>query len=131
MNDLERARVDALWRRARGGIATDAEKEELLLYGVDIPEVVGVDTGGPQTVDDQNWMQRSEADAQMIAAESTSSVRTERAAGVGLLVGGTVFGFVFPPAILVALAGAGLLTWSVLRVKLQTLGQDPYKDIER
>jgi len=131
MSDLERARVDALLRRARGGIATDAEKEELILHGVDVPEVVGVDTGGVQTPDDRNWMQRSEADEHMIAAESTPLVRTERAAGVGLLVGGMVFGFVFPPAILASLAGAGLLTWSVVRVKLQTLGQDPYKDIER
>ncbi|MEM7676866.1 MAG: hypothetical protein AAF449_12755 [Myxococcota bacterium] len=131
MSDLERARVDVLLRRARGGIATDAEKEELLLHGVEVPEVVGVDTKVQQTAEDLNWMRRSEADERMIAVESTALVRTERTTGIGLLVGGTLGTFVFPLAIYAAMAGAGLLVWSVLRVKLLTLGRDPYEDIER
>ncbi len=130
-NDLERARAELLLRRVRGGLATDAEREELVLLGVRPPDTTGLDACGPQTTDDERWLMRHEADERLQNAETTAWTRAERRVGMALLVGGAFAAFAFPFAALASVAGGALLAVSVLRVKLQTLGQDPYEDIER
>ena len=130
-SDLERARVEQLLRRLRGGIASDAEREELALYGVEIPAPDGLDACGPQPSPDQQWMERVEADERIDAAESSAWARAERGIGATLLIGGGLAGLVAPAAVLVSLVGAGVLIASVVRIKIKTLGQDPYEDIKR
>ena len=130
-SDLERARVEELLRKVRGGVATDAEREELVLHGVNLPESTGLEQVGPQASADERWMVRHLADEQLAAKESTPWVRGERGVGMTLLVGGMVGAVFTPVAGIVSLAGLGILAASVLRVKLTTLGQDPYEDIKK
>jgi hypothetical protein len=130
--DPEEKRRTELTLAVRDGVATDAEKEELALYGEDDPEVQAL----VQQVEDQRavggqWLARAEADRRMVAAENSPGVQLEQRVGVGLMVGGGITGFFFPPALLVMLAGAGILTFSVLRTKLKTTGDDPYDDVEQ
>lgn len=131
--DPEEKRVAELTSAVRGGVATEAEKEELVLYSEDDAEVLAL----VKQVDEQRevggqWLARAEADRRMVAAENSPLSKLEQRVGVGLMVGGGLTGFLFfPPALLVMLVGAGVLTLSVLRVKLKTAGDDPYDDVEQ
>ncbi len=129
----EEKRLAELTSAVRDGVATEAEKEELVLYSDDDPEVLAL----VKQVDEQRevggkWLARAEADRRMVAAENSPLSQIEQRVGVGLMVGGGLTGFLFfPPALLVMLVGAGVLTLSVLRVKLKTAGEDPYDDVEQ
>ena len=128
----EEKRLTELTSAVRSGVATEAEKEELVLYSEGDPEVLALvaqveehrEVGGA-------WLTRAEADRRMVAAENSPQSQMEQRVGVGLMVGGGIAGFFFPPALLVMLVGAGVLTLSVLRVKLKTAGDDPYDDVEQ
>lgn len=130
--DPEEKRRTELALAVRNGVATDAEKEELALYGEDDPEIQAL---VKQVEDDREiggtWLARAEADRRLVAEENSPITRAEQRVGVGLMVGGGIAGFFFPPALLVMLVGAGVLTLSVLRVKLKTAGDDPYDDVEQ
>lgn len=128
----EEKRLAELTSAVRAGVATEAEKEELVLYSEDDPAVGAL----VAKVDEERevggtWLTRAEADRRMVAAENAPLNLLEQRVGVGLMVGGGIAGLFFPPALLVALVGAGVLTLSVLRVKLKTIGNDPYDDVER
>ncbi len=129
--DPEEKRRTELALAVREGIATDAEKEELALYGEDDPEIQAL----VLQVEEQRsvggkWLARAEADRRMVAEENSPLSRAEQQVGVGLMVAGGITGFFFPPALLVALVGAGILVGSVLRVKFKTFGKDPYDDVD-
>ncbi len=116
----------------QSGVATEAEKQELVLYGEEAPEARAL----VAKVDEQravggDWLARAEADRRLVRRENSELTKAEQRIGVGLMVGGGIGGFFFPPAILVMLVGAGVLTPPVLRVKLKTAGEDPYDDVER
>ena len=130
--DPETKRVQELTRRVRDGEASDAEREELALYVEDKPEVQSLVVRADQERElGAGWLARSEADKRIVAAETTPYTKFERRLGVGLIVSGGLGSFLFPPAFIAVLAGGAVLTWSVLRVKLKTLGKDPSKDIEQ
>ena len=128
----EEKRLQELTTAVQSGVATEAEKEELALYIEDNPDVEALvrraaherEVGG-------QWLARAEADRRMVAMENSPETQLEQRVGVSLLVGGGIAGFFFPVALLLALVGAGMLSISVLRVKLKTLGKDPYDDVER
>ncbi|MCP4444149.1 MAG: hypothetical protein GY811_02225 [Myxococcales bacterium] len=128
----EEKRVAELTLAVREGVATDAEEEELALYSDENPEIQALvrrveeerEVGG-------EWLARAKADRRMVASENSPLSLLEQRVGVGLMVGGGIAGFFFPPALLVMLVGAGVLSLSVLRVKLKTAGKDPYEDVER
>jgi len=128
----EEERLRELTSAVRSGIATEAEKEELALYGEDDERVEAL----VRQVDQQRevggtWLARAEADRRMVAAENSPLAKMEQRIGVGLMVGGGIAGFFFPVAFFGLLLGAGVLTLSVLRVKLKTAGNDPYDDVEQ
>ncbi len=128
----EEKRLNELTSAVRSGVATEAEKEELVLYSEGDPEVLAL----VAQVEEQRevggaWLTRAEADRRMVAAENSPLSQMEQRVGVGLMVGGGIAGFFFPPALLVMFIGAGVLTLSVLRVKLKTAGDDPYDDVEQ
>lgn len=131
-SDLERKRIEALLRRVRSGVASDADREELVLHGVDIPDPATAVPVSLQTGDDARWMDRVYADEKLLAAERTPWTRAERRVGVAMVLGGAAGAFMSPPVgTIVAVAGGALLFASVLRVKLLTLGKDPYDEIKR
>ncbi len=127
----EEKRLQELTSAVREGVATEAEKEELVLYGQENPEVQALvvqadrerEIGG-------NWLARAEADRRMRAAENSPLTQAEQRIGVGLMVGGGILGFFFPAAFLGVVLGGSVLVVSVLRVKIATAGDDPYEDVE-
>ncbi len=130
--DPEELRIEELIRRVREGVATEAETTELTLYAEEHPRVGAlVKRAGEERTLGGHWLVRAEADKRVVAAEHNSLTIAERRVGVGLLIAGAVGVVFFPFAGLALLAGAGLLTWSVLRVKLKTADKDPYKDIQQ
>lgn len=130
--DPEKERIAELARRLRSGEATGVEREELALYVDDEPQLQALvkraeadqELGG-------SWLARAEADARLVEAEKTPLTLAERRVGVSLMVGGGIGAFFFAPAAIGLVAGAALLTWSVLRVKVKTMDKDPYEDIEQ
>ena len=130
--DPAEKRISELTARVVDGTASEAEREELSLYKEERPDVVALvkraendrAVGGEQLV-------RAEQDRRIVAIESSSLTKGERTIGVGMVIGGTVGAFFFPAAVGAAVAGAGLLLWSVLRVQIRTANKDPYKDIEQ
>ena len=130
--DPERRRIAELARRVREGLADDAEREELAMYAEREPEVVALVQRSEQEAElGGAWLARSTADDRLAALERTRLTRAERGAGVALVVGGVIGGLIFPPAAFAILPGAALLLFSVLRVKAQSVGKDPYDQIER
>lgn len=130
--DPEAERVGELARLVREGRATEAEREELALYAEESDQVQAlVKRADHESEVGSGWLARAEADRRMTEAETTPFTRTERRVGVALMVTGGLGTFLFPPAVLAAIAGGAILTWSVLRVKVKTLGKDPYKDIKQ
>jgi hypothetical protein len=131
--DPERARVEALVLLVGRGEASEAEREELALYAEHDPAILtrvkaihqDRATGGA-------WLDRIEADHRLQAVETSRRTRLERVTGLGLLAAGILGAFAHP---IVGAAGIALglvvLTWSVLRVRIGTLGDDPYKDVKR
>jgi hypothetical protein len=130
--DPERARIDELARRVREGIATDAEREELALYAGEGGDLALVATRAEADARlGGRWIARVEADRRLEAVEKTPFVVAERAVGMALAVTG-VLGALFVPALgFAAVAGFGILGFSVLRVRVRTASRDPYKDIEK
>ncbi len=128
----EEKRLAELTSALREGVATDAEREELVLYEQENPEVQALvvqanrdrEIGG-------TWLARAEADRRMRAAENSPLTQAEQRIGVGLMVGGGILGFFFPAAFLGVVLGGSVLVVSVLRVKIATAGDDPYEDVEQ
>jgi hypothetical protein len=116
----------------REGEATEAEQEELALYAEGDPAVALLS----RRADEERtlggtWLSRVAADRRIEAAERSPVVVAERGLGMALLIGGLVGVFFVPALGLAAAAGAGILGFSVLRVRLRTAMDDPYKDIEK
>lgn len=132
MSSPEEQRVAELIRLVREGAATEAEKEELALYGEESEQSKALILRAQEQGElGKGWLQRYEADRRLVGVEDAWLARTERKAGVGLVVVGTVGAFVVPPVGLLALGlGAGLLAWSVVRVAIKNAGKDPYEDVE-
>lgn len=131
-DDPERERLDELIVKVGREQATEAEREELALYLEDHPEIasrLAEETRAAQL--GKGWLERVEADRSLQARETTPFIRTERAIGVGLIIGGAVLGMagtlLGPVAVM---GGLGLLGWSFARVRLKTYKDDPYKDIK-
>ncbi len=129
----EQQRIDELLAAQTRGTATPAETEELALYVQARPElqrevVRAVDKGELG----RGWLERVERDDQLQRVEHSAQVRMERGLGVGLFGLGTALSFV-APSIGVPMLGMGALLamYSVVRVRLRTHRNDPYKDITR
>jgi len=128
----EEKRLAELTSAVREGVATEAEREELVLYEQENPDVQALvvqadrerEIGG-------TWLARAEADRRMRAAENSPLTQAEQRIGVGLMVGGGILGFFFPAAFLGVVLGGSVLAVSVLRVKIATAGDDPYEDVEQ
>lgn len=128
----EEERLTELTRRLREGVASDAEKEELALYADGQPEVQAlVKRAAEERELGGHWLARSEADKRLSAAAKTPLTIAERRVGVALVVGGGVGALFVPAAAVAMVAGAALLTWSILRVRITATDKDPYEDIEQ
>ena len=132
MGNPEQERVAELIRQVREGRATDAEREELALYGEESAECKALIVRAQEQGElGKGWLARYEADRRIVDVENTRLARAERKVGAGLIVGGVAASFVAPPLAFVMLGvGAGLLTWSVVRVAIKNAGKDPYEDVE-
>ncbi|GEM_PF-2413812 len=127
----EERRVKELAAAIKGGVASEAEKEEIALYLEQSPALSHLvaqvererDVGG-------TWLARAEADRRLDAQEKTPWSRLERKVGTGLVFFGGALGLIFPPAWLLSILGMAMISWSVIRVKLNTLKDDPYDDVE-
>ena len=128
----EAQRVAELTLAIDEGRASEAEREELTLYADAHPQARTLATrvnnegklGG-------KWLARTQADERLRSAENTPFAKHERRVGAALITGGLVTSFFFPPAVAAVAAGALLLGISVVRIKLKTLGQDPYSKIDK
>jgi ferric-dicitrate binding protein FerR (iron transport regulator) len=130
--DPERDRIDELLDRVREGTASDADREELTLYGEDRPDLaIEIERAEQERQLGGEWLARSAADRRNEAAHDSPLARAERALGSTLAIGGTI-GALFSPALgLAALAGLGLLGFSALRVHVKTSTKDPYKGVKQ
>lgn len=123
--------MQQLLARVRAGAATDAEREELALYAEDEP-ALATQLARRDNAQDDNWLQRVEADKMIRRRESGPMVRAERTVGLAMLLGGLAVGVVAPIAGSVCvIGGTSLLLWSLIRTRVQSLRDDPYKDIEQ
>lgn len=131
--DPEAARIDELLERHLGGDATDAESEELALYHEERPDLrAKIDETMARGPVGHGWLERARKDEAIAAIDTSARARMERATGLALLVGG--WGLSIPlPAVGVPMMGIGLilLMYSIVRVRLATHRDDPYKDIQR
>lgn len=133
VDDPETARIDELLERHLGGDATDAETEELALYHEERPDLrARIDESMARGPVGQGWLERVRKDEAIATVDGSSRARTERATGLALLVGG--WGLSIPlPAVGLPMMGIGfiVLMYSIVRVRLATHRDDPYKDIQR
>jgi hypothetical protein len=114
--DPERRRLEELLACVASGRATDAECIELDLYLEDRPDLAAALA--------KRHDELPEGPPELLARqpESPPVVTSERAVGVGLLAGGLLLGPLLPLAAPVAaLAGTGVLAWSLVRLRLQEL----------
>jgi hypothetical protein len=131
--DPERSRALALAERVGRGIVTESEMEELALLVADRTDL-------RQAIDEEvrrrslgaGWLERVEADRKVRREEQRPLALIERASGMGLVVLGFVTSPLLPalsaPAMI---AGTGLIAWSLVRVKLKTYKNDPYRNIDQ
>lgn len=133
VDDPEAARIDELLERHLGGDATDAETEELALYHEARPDLrAKIDESMARGSVGHGWLARVRKDEAIAITDSSARARAERATGLALLVGG--WGLSIPlPAIGLPMMGIGfiVLMYSIVRVRLATHRDDPYKDIQR
>jgi hypothetical protein len=132
-NEPEQERINALLDRVARGVLTEAESEELALYTVERPELrAEVATRARRADLGAGWLARVEADQQIARLETARPVRIERGVGLALMVGGAL-ALPFAPAAGPAIAVLGLLVLvaSFVRVRLATLKNDPYKDVQQ
>ncbi len=129
----ETRRVRELLEREGLGTATEAERQELALYCAEHPELAGeVDKMAEQARLGGAWLQRLDADAKIAKVEHGRLARVEQGAGVALTFGGMALTFVAPVAgTVIVLLGLALTIWSVVRVRLQTFRDDPYRKVKR
>jgi hypothetical protein len=132
VDNPEAERIAELARAVREGRASEAEREEIALYGEAHPQAkeLAVRIEKEEALGG-DWLARAQADERLAAVENTPFTRAERALGVALVAGGVVGSFFFPPAAAAIVLGGVVLGVSVLRVKLRTVGQDPYSKIQK
>ncbi len=130
--DPAERRIAELASKLADGTETAADREELALYAEENPQITALVRQAEVNRDISGAdLSRARADQQLVASENTGFIRTERRIGVALVVAGTAAGFVAPPAFLAAVAGAGILLWSIVRTAVKNSSRDPYKDIEQ
>jgi hypothetical protein len=130
--DPEAARIVELLERASEGSVTEAETEELALYARDDPALLARIEKAVKDRDlGEGWLVRVRKDDQIARTEQGSRARSERMAGLALVAGG--FGLQFFTVFGAALMGIGalVLLYSIIRVRLATHRDDPYKDVNR
>lgn len=131
-DDPEQQRLDELIARVASAQASDAEREELEMYAAERPEIVErLRHAATKTALGEGWLARVEADRRLRQRESSPLAQLERSTGMGMLIAGVVLGLVGSPLAPIGwIGGVGMLTWSVVRVRLRTHKDDPYRDIE-
>jgi len=133
MNDPEAQRVNELLDRAALGQATPAEETELALYIGEHPELASeAARRAEQARLGAGWIERLDADAKIARVEHSRLTKIEQGMGIALTFGGVGLSFVAP--IVGALAiflGLALTIWSVIRVRLGTYKDDPYRKVNR
>lgn len=133
VDDPEAMRIGELLERHLGGDATDAETEELALYHEERPDLrARIDESMARGPVGRGWLERVRKDEAIATVDTSSRAKVERAMGLVLFVGG--WGMSIPlPAIGLPMMGIGLflLMYSIVRVRLATHRDDPYKDIQR
>jgi hypothetical protein len=132
-SDPEADRVDELLQRAVRGRVTEAETEELSLYSTQRPELrKRITDAARQGELGQGWLERVYRDEALQKVETSARTKIERFSGLGLVALAFVLSFANPIiAGAVLAAGAALLLYSFVRVRIATHLNDPYKDIQR
>lgn len=132
-DDPEHERVQALLQRSLAGTATDAESEELALYATDRPDLRDhIEAQVQRGALGHGWLERVQRDQSIAEVDGSRRAQLERGVGLTLLLSGWLLVYL-SPVVGGPVAGAGLLIllYSLIRVRLATHAQDPYKDIER
>ncbi len=129
----EAARVQALLDRQGLKTATEAEREELAIYVAEHPELADeAARRAEQARLGGAWLERLDADAKIAQVEESRVTKLEQGLGLALFFGGTALAFAAPVAGTVAmLLGLALTIWSVVRVRLSTYRDDPYRKVKR
>lgn len=131
--DAEERRIRELLRAKAHGRASEAETEELALYVQQRPQLrERVDQAERDGALGEGWLERVERDHQVQLAEQAPRARLERGVGLGLAGLGMVLWFL-SPLVGAPVLGVGTLVvlYSLVRVRLRTHAQDPYKDVIR
>jgi hypothetical protein len=130
-DDPARRRLDELVALVAAGRADEAERTELELYLEDHPELrAHLAPAGPPA--DQHWLVRATADERVRRLERRRGVVAQRVAGGALLAGGFLLAPLLPVAAPIAIvAGAGVLVWSFVALRVRELRNDPYQEIDK
>lgn len=131
--DPEAQRVQELLQRQLEGNASPAETEELALYVQDRPDLrAHIEAQVARGQLGKGWLERVRKDDAIAKLDTTRRTKLERAIGLPLVVGGWALSLV-APTIGAPLAGIGivLLLYSLVRVRLASHKNDPYKDVVR
>ena len=144
MND---ERYEELMVKVADGAATPAEREELMAWVADKPELrVELEEHQALKAVTDGWMARLEADLMADRDRKSPVRRSERGIGVTLLLVGLAVLMVTGPILALAdpdvplamklglgatLGGAHLLLIHVVRTRLRDRQHDPYKDVIR
>ncbi|MGB1013816.1 MAG: hypothetical protein ACPG4T_06770 [Nannocystaceae bacterium] len=133
MNDPEAQRVNELLDRAALGQASTAERTELALYTEEHPDLASeAARRAEQARLGAGWIERLDADAKIARVEQSRLTKIEQGMGIALTFGGAGLAFVSPIlGSLVIFLGLALTIWSVIRVRLGTYKDDPYRKVKR
>ncbi|MBL4686753.1 MAG: hypothetical protein JKY37_19300 [Nannocystaceae bacterium] len=130
--DVAAERVAVLLQCQLEGNATDAETEELTLYAEERPDLrAHIENQVARGNLGHGWLERVRKDEAIATVENTSRARVERGVGLAMILGGFAAAFFTPVGGGVVGMGLLILLYSVVRVRLATHANDPYKDIVR
>lgn len=130
--DAEQQRIDELLAAQTHGTATAAEVEELALYVAERPELQAqAERAAEDARLGKGWLERVNRDHQVQLAEQSPRANVERGVGLGLAGLGLVTSFINPIGVPILGIGGLVLLYSLVRVRLKTHKNDPYKDVIR
>ncbi len=140
-------RFEELMVKTADGVATRAEREELMTWVADKPELrIELEEHQALGAVTDGWMARLEADLAADRERQSRSGRFESGLGVALLLAGFAVLIVAGPILAIAdpalpiptrvgmglaLTGSLLLLLHVIRSRLRTARHDPYKEVIR
>ncbi|MEM6989790.1 MAG: hypothetical protein AAF721_04820 [Myxococcota bacterium] len=130
--DPEAERVESLLQRQLEGNASEAETEELALYASDRPDLrAHIEQQVARGSLGRGWLERVRKDDAIATLDRGRRAKLERGAGLAIWLGGWVLTYLTPLGYGISALGLLLVLYSVLRVRLATHSNDPYKDVVR